>query len=322
MTNRSRLINAIVAGVVMVMGAVSCEKAIDFKGEESAPYVVVTSQPEAGEPVTVRLTRSRFFLSGRQFGAIGNASVTLMAAGNSYVGTFNGKDYTFGYTAVEGDTLQLTVKMQNGGEDTVVKAGTKVPYKPQLATGNRIGKKIKFTLKDRAGESNYYRMRLMQVDTTIMAEGDYRPVKDGEEPDYDTIVDTVWAIFACNDAALTNATSLDINIDGDAQSYSELYFTDVVFDGQNYEIAIESDGSDYYPYRKRIISSYYVVIESMSRDAYYYELSLSNQDEEFFMTEPVQVQCNIDGGIGIFAAKATAIVYVGRDETEYQEWEE
>jgi hypothetical protein len=72
----------------------SCEKVIDFDGEETEPIMVMISFPDSGSPWKVRLTESRFFLSNDTIATIKNADVTTEVNGrptNSLV-TITGKD--------------------------------------------------------------------------------------------------------------------------------------------------------------------------------------------------------------------------------------
>ena len=111
---------------------VSCEKQIDFRGDEQSPMVVVVSEPQPDTNLAVRLTYSRFFLSGGNFRVISNADVKVTVNGTTYTGVFNDSVYIFPYSPAEGDSINLTVRMQNGGEDTVVKAATRMPFRPSV----------------------------------------------------------------------------------------------------------------------------------------------------------------------------------------------
>ena len=289
--------------------AASCEKAIDFRGDEQKPMVVVSADAEPDTTLAVRLTYSRFFLSGGRFKVIGNADVRLSANGTSYTGVFNDSAYVFPYTVSEGDTLTLSVHLQNGGDDTVVTSSTRVPYRPSVTIGESLGNTFRLTLNDRAGEHNYYRMRITLIDTNFWAydiEGNL--VDDNETvATRDTLVDSIQAMFSCSDAAVTTNMSSTVNIDGE-DTFDQLLFTDELFDGQSHDIVIKCDDYiDYYEKRPKSANSTYIIcVESLSRDRYMYELSRYKQDYgDMLMTEPVQVQCNIAGGIGIFGAKAT-----------------
>lgn len=302
---------------------VSCEKQIDFRGDEQSPMVVVVSEPEPDNPLAVRLTYSRFFLSGGSFKVIGNADVKVTVNGTTYTGVFNDSVYLFPYSPVEGDSINLTVRMQNGGDDTVVKAATRMPFRPSVTVRENSADTYRFVLNDRPGEKNYYSMHLATIDSMVNyydSNGNF--VYDPDDPSVvfsDTIVDTVWRAFGCSDAALTSDVTSSINLGGDGYyDYYQLYFTDELFDGQNRDITVKCEANTpYSTYKgrkagKSISFRVLLYIEALSKEAYLYELSrFKQQEDDIFMTEPVQVQCNIDGGLGIFGAKASRIVSLG-----------
>ena len=312
----------LIAAILLLAG---CEKQIDFRGEESSPVVVLMSKPEVDSAVAVRLTYSRFFLSAsNSFRVISNADVRLSANGTEYVGLFDGENYTFGYTAHEGDNLSLAVRMRNGGEDTLVTATTKVPYKAGVNVVSFENRDLRFKLSDRSGERNYYRVSVKKVDTTFSVS-----VYNEETHEYDKvdtlIVSEEGAYFTCKDVVLTEnltETELDVDLGGSDTYYRELLFTDETFDGREYEVKLGSlDGDVYYwekgGYGEESVTYYYLEVESLTRDEYLYILSIMKQNSsDFFMTEPVQVQCNVENGIGLFAAKARTEVYVGKIEDD------
>lgn len=295
--------------------AASCEKAIDFRGEEQLPRVVVRSEPEADTNVAVRITYSRFFLAGGSFKVIKNADVRLSVNGTQYTGFFNDSVYVFSYSAQEGDSLQLSVRMQNGGEDTVVTAGTRVPFRPRVQAKEAIGNICHFVLNDRRSERNYYRLHLLAINTAYNyfdADSNYVFSGDSTAVGCDTIVKTWLPLFECPDAALTSNVTSTITIGGE-ETYEWLLFSDELFDGQSKDITLKLSDYDsfYWDDDESYSLTFILVLESLSREAYFYELSRYKQNsEDFFMTEPVQIQGNITGGIGIFGAKATTEVEV------------
>ena len=291
--------------------ALSCEKTIDFSGEEQIPMVVITSEPEPDTPLAVRATYSRFFLSGAQFKPVTGATVSIVAGGSTYNATFDGTHYVAPYSVQQGDSLRLTLTIPQS--DTVVTAATRVPFRPQASVIESSQGNLRFALADRGGERNYYRISLQLIDTIINgydSTGAYVEPTSDSALRYDTIVDVSNLWFSCSDATLTSeATSISMSIDDD-EMYNSLFFTDELFDGQTRNITIKTNNYEIEEYEKKGYntggSHYVVTIEALSREAYLYELSLDKQSEEdFFLTEPVQIQCNISGGLGIFGAKAS-----------------
>ncbi len=301
--------------IVGLWASVSCEKAVDFRGEEQSPVIVVTSVPEPDTTISLRVTYSRFFLAGGDFRPVAHATVSVAANGNSYAGVYNGSRYNVPYTVQQGDSLSLVLRIPQS--DTVLTASTRVPFRPQAVSKGVSGRNLRFSLSDRPGERNYYRVSLLAVDTMIHyydSNGHYVLPDDAGAVGCDTVVDTTNIYFSCSDAALTSdASSLNISLDGD-EIFWQLYFTDELFDAQTREINLVAEENIQYDYEYEkdgsgIIRYYLLRVESLSREAYLYEISRSKQDDgDFFLTEPVQVQCNIVGGIGIFAAKSVTVL--------------
>lgn len=304
MTHRKSHNLALIISIAVAISTVSCEKSIDFDGDEQTPQVVVSAEPEADSTVSLRLTYSRFFLSGTRFRTIDNATVTIDVNGYSHIGTYADGVYDFDYIATEGDSLALRIVLG----DTIVSASTVVPHRPQIIAKESSGENIRFSLIDRSSEGNYYRMQLFAYDTIYTSLYGYDHYGNPIGPDgqlstavIDTTVDLYQTWFNCNDALLTDNTStMSTDIYGDEESYYSLFFTDELFNGQEHEISIHKST---YEESNRL---YIIEITAMPRETYLYELSLQRQgSEDFFLTEPVQIQCNIDGGLGIFGAKAT-----------------
>ena len=83
-----------------------------------------------------------------------------------------------------------------------------------------------------------------------------------------------------------------------------LFFTDANINGRGHEVALSTEL--YYNDREL-----YLEITSYSRDRYLYEITADQYTDDPFeslIAEPVQVHTNIDGGIGIFAARTRTLV--------------
>lgn len=287
-----KILPLLVAFAALLSG---CEKELEMEYIDSDPKVVVMSTVEAGVPVALQLTYSRFFLSTAPFRAIDNATVTLTVNGNApaLAATAEGNKYTVAYAPAEGDKLDLRVQVP--GHDDVT-ASTVVPRRA-VVTGMRVQAvanadeesyfsdySLRFTLDDPAGERNYYRFQVIQ----ICSSGTYR--------------DTMYSSFSCNDYTLNNevgvSTALD-EVDGGAR-YSHLMFTDEVIDGMGHETELTVGCA---PDAIKLI----LVVTTYSRDRYLYEVTEQMYEDDPYATlfsEPVQIHTNINGGIGIFGASA------------------
>ena len=114
---------------VAALAFASCEKEIEFTGDETSPYIMLYSEPADGLPWVVRITQSRFFLSNDTIRAISDAQIEATVNGQplnttiQYLG--NGR-YDLGYTPRCGDTLSVRVNV--AGLPTIT-SGCRIPHK-------------------------------------------------------------------------------------------------------------------------------------------------------------------------------------------------
>ena len=320
--------NKIYLMLVAALLVAGCEKEIPLDTEGIEPKVVVTGNVVAGKALDVHLTYSRLIFGWHDpgedytFDVINNATVSLVANGVAMGGTLRDSGYyEFGYVPQTGDTLELKVSVP--GYDDLA-ASTIIPHKPVL-TDMRTSQRntsdaevqidVRFKLIDPGTEANYYKMRVYMYDTVVYQYTDYNgdTVTEvyGDEP--------LQMSFSCNDAAISPMGIDDISIDEDVTYYT-LFFTDNAINGENHEIHLSFlQWNGGYWEKESITSRKYVEVElvGMTRDRFLYEQSINAAGEDDglgFFQEPVQVHCNIDGGIGIFAGTS-----IGRLKAEVAE---
>lgn len=301
----------------------SCEKIVEFNGTQEEPKLVLNSLAQTDSSLTVHLSLSRFFLSNASFPDVNDATVLLYVNGTEM--TPYSKDakghYGFLYKGTPGDSLTVVAKTAEGKE---VKAGTRVPQRPVISdvvvypdryTETDIDgswtfdvNTVRFKLKDRPNERNYYRLTVHYVDTIIQQ---YR------YSDPEIIYEDRDQFFYCSDIALIGSTDVGDFVNGSADFYDKvLYFTDDLIDGRNYEIVIHLDRynnvGDYYT---DIISNphYRITLESLTEEYYRYRQAVISQDNSEglnFFVEPTTIPTNVEGGLGIFAASSTSIQWI------------
>lgn len=315
MAMRNKIYMMLVAALLVA----GCEKEIPLDADGIEPKVVVNGTVEEGSPLNVRLTYSRLIFGWHDadedytFDVINNATMAVKVNGTEYSGTLapDSGDYQFAYIPQEGDKIDLTVKVP-GHEDLT--ASTVVPRKPVLSdmrasqrnTGDQeVQIDVRFKLTDPASETNYYRMRVYMYDTVVYRYADYNG---------DTVTEVYGGeplriSFSCNDAAISPMGINDISIDEDV-TYGTLFFTDNALNGETHEIHmnfLQWNGG--YWEKDDVTTHKYVEVEivGMTRDRFLYEQSIDaagQEDDLGLFQEPVQVHCNIEGGIGIFAGTA------------------
>ncbi len=290
----------ITAAIVLMAG---CMKPIDIDIQQIEPKVVVNADVMADSAVAVRLTLSRFFLADGDFRQIDNATVSLAVNNNSPLSPSAqiGGNYSFSYVPTAGDTLTLRVSAPGHGE---VKAQTVVPM-PASVSGFKVTKmsdddyeqklQVRFTLNDDGSRDDYYFIRLWQVrygiDTIRI---------DPENYVVDTLHFEDHLFFDCSDYDIVDQTNALALIEDDDRPYGELLFDDATINGQSHEVILNTAVYSYsYP-----DSDIRLEVITLSRDRYLYEKSVEAGDDDFeIFSEPVQIHCNVDGGIGLFSAR-------------------
>lgn len=305
----------------------SCEKVVDFNPGEVEPYVVVVSKPVSDSLVSVYVGYSRFFLDNREFNGVDNATVTITSGGNTAVGTYDprcfyyddyyyyGMDTTFygGYKFTvcphPGDTMRLSASVP--GHDNTVTATTVVPPQPQVEIVDYV---IDTLDEDPYGSSFYYRLRF-RINCNSNREFFKVKLFCGEMKQIQN--DTVWVwdttqmnsqYFSVSDPIVNNA-SIEGALDGDDGGFDgrEMFFSTERFTGGSHEFTMEFEYYNYFieqTHINRLGMPVVIEVQSMSEEIYRYEITSTGytSDLDNLFAEPVQVYCNIKGGIGIFGA--------------------
>lgn len=309
----------------------SCEKVVDFNPGEVEPYVVVVSKPVSDSLVSVYVGYSRFFLDNREFNGVDNATVTITSGGNTAVGTYDPKcfiqsdyydeyygyygdttyygGYSFTLRPNPGDTMRLSAAVP--GYDNTVTATTVVPPQPQVEIVDYV---IDTLDEDPYGSSCYYRLRF-KINCNSNREFFKVKLFCGEMKQIQN--DTVWVwdttqmnsqYFSVSDPIVNNA-SIEGALDGDDGGFDgrEMYFSTERFTGGSHEFTMEFEHYNYFieqTHINRLEMPVVIEVQSMSEEIYRYEITSTGytSDLDDLFAEPVQVYCNIKGGIGIFGA--------------------
>ena len=315
--------------IVLLLAVVmsSCEKVVDFDPGDVSPYVVVVSKPVSDSLVSVYVGYSRFFLDNREFKGVDNATVTITSGSNTSVGTYDprcfyyddyyyyGMDTTFygGYKFTvcphPGDTMRLSASVP--GYDKNVTATTVVPPQPQIEIVDYV---IDTLDEDPYGSSFYYRLRFRinsngnkEFFNVKMFFGGMKQTQDDTVWVWDT-TQMISEYFSVSDPIVNNA-SLEGALDGDDGSFYGriMYFSSERFSGGAHEFTME------FQYYNGFIDQTHInglempvvlEVQSMSEEMYRYDITSTGytSDLDDLFSEPVQVYCNIKGGIGIFGA--------------------
>ncbi|MBQ6956134.1 MAG: DUF4249 domain-containing protein [Bacteroidales bacterium] len=294
----------------------SCEKVIDFDPGETTPYVVMKSRPTNDSLVSVYLSRSTFFLEddyydyGSYAGSIPyitDASVRLYVGSEYYDGTLlqdgDRKYYQFNIRPKVGDSLHVEATVP--GYDVKVTAGTRIPSMPvveivdyeveQDEYGSSPRFRLRFKIKSGSGRE-YYSLSLdRSTQKTQMDSVTWIWDTAGQQ--------RVQCYFMTDDAIFSN-TDIGTVIDGDDGSLygTEMSCSNELFSNGEHLFVVEF-GMDMHSYVGDDVSDMpvWLAVRSLSPELYKYNQTMQAQAEsEELLAEPVQVICNVSGGIGVF----------------------
>jgi len=294
--------------IALILLLSSCTKQIEFDGEETDPMPVMVSYVEADSAFSVKMSLSRFFLSGGDFKYVNDASLRAEVNGVASGMTFRrvGEGYYLSDGALHaGDTMTLHVSVPGHGDVT---AGCRMPEVPVVTDIKATPKysidseyweeydyryppytytdvDFSFVLHEPAGRDNYYMIRAFAVDSAT-GQRDKLVLQVDDDVIYDVEV---------------SDDIIDLGSGVDYSSGWEVLFSDDRIGGQRHTIkgtvqsvALPATGT--------------VVLQicSVSRDTYLYLATLKAQQYSgggiTFIEEPVQIHTNVEGGIGILGA--------------------
>lgn len=309
--------------LVLLGGLFSCENEIPFDGTETKPMLTLNCFLITDSAVTASLSSSRFFLDNSNvFKPVTNATVLLWVNGQPEDTLENRLDgsYVSTYRPVAGDKIRITasapgfekvsaeedIRPQNSlfEVDTLTEINKVTPisyevYNPetqqyemkQVGTIYDYLHRFKIRFRDPKGTENFY--RLIAKVTTLYSSG-YS--SENYLSDFDDIV------FG------SDRGNMDGAFDEESSEYNYYnIFSDELIDGKDYYLKFEFKQGIYKFTEPGLndISKRYITIDlqPISKSYYRFLKSLQALDQaDEFMSEPVQVYTNVNGGVGIVGA--------------------
>ncbi len=300
-------ISLTVSSVLLLSLFCSCEKVLDIGTLSEERFITVNALPCADSQMFVNITYSRFFLDNSDFETVDDVYVVLYSNGVEMISTQQDcANHFFDYTVKEGDSISLLITIAGRNDIT---GSSHVPFFPDMSvpltevdtTQPFTMGDINFTLNDRAGESNYYRIYVDERDSGSRW--------NRYEERWDTIDTTVHPFFVCLNSEITSSA---VNVtEGFMNYYNSLLFSDSLIEGLNYDIKVSltflRDTSEH-----PLLRQYRIVVESLSPEAFKYFRDITSMGGiESFFAEPSAIFNNLSGGaIGIVAGIARREVYV------------
>ena len=298
----------------------SCEKIVEFDPGEVEPHVVMISRPVTDSLVSVHMSYSRFFLDGHTPSAVSNAQINMTVNGVPVSVSNEGDgEYLLNVRPQPGDSLDIKATVP--GYDRTLHASTVVPPRPVIqlvdyfidTTSNydygMVYYRLRFKVID-PSHNSYYGIGLDAADVGMHFY---------DSTNYYTHYDSVWwdttnwvsQWFTIDDPIVNNSSDADdlFDFSGDTYGDETLFSTDGFTNGEHM-FTIDFETYQSYSgmmlnYRKRPVR---LVLRRLSPELYRYTVTavtVSTFNQLF--SEPVQIICNVDGGIGIFGASSCEV---------------
>ena len=313
----------------------SCEKEIEFKGEQTDPKLVINSLMEPGQPVKANISKSFFFLDNQANTTAPDDLVASLYVNGNLLGEMTlhydtvvsydiwdpndpnlgrvQKVYSYDYCPAAGDIIKITASA-NGFDD--VEAETS-PLPNTLLCAVTDSKIKDWT----SGYSPWYNEFENEEDTVFYiycnleltieitdpnpGQTDFFRIRANRGSQYDDGVNYISYYAEYSDPIFSSAMVGDNEyVDfSDLDTRPEGVFTDVLFDGKSYQLKMPFNVS----IRKNEDANLDffrigITLEHLSKEYYNYLNTCDQGDVSMQLyAEPIQTYSNVKGGYGIVA---------------------
>ena len=321
--------------IVTAVLLTSCEKEIEFNGEQTDPKLVINSLMEPGQPVKASISKSFFFLDNHANTTAPDDLVATLYVNGNIIGEMTPhndtvvsydiwdpndpnlghirKVYTYDYCPAVGDIIKITASAN--GFDAVEAETSPLPNALLCAvTDSKI--------KDWTSEySPWYNEFEHEEDTVLYiycdleltieitdpkpGQTDFFRIHANRGSQYDDGVNYISYYAEYNDPIFSSA----IVGDNEYVDFSDLdlrpegVFTDVLFDGKSYQLKMpfnisirKNEDANLDFFRVNI------TLEHLSKEYYNYLNTCDQGDLSMQLyAEPIQTYSNVKGGYGIVA---------------------
>lgn len=317
----------IALSLLATLALIGCETTVEFKGEYMESQLVLYSIVSPEEPVIVHLSNSVFILdqatSTKQTGAEVelyvngefverlkeydyDETITTVVGDYVYTETINHHYYASEHTCSSGDKVEI--RARHNSFEGEAKGTTTIPQKaqtgPLLATINppeensySITGNVYCPISDPAGVANYYWLR-----------GCVRLLRESGDKENKYYYDN-WLGYD-DEIVFTGIDTNDMfeDILGSSSHIGEdVVFDDSLIDGaEEYPLTmtygfLEEDATVEDP---RFRVECWQIDENLFK--YFRSVELASSDG--FLTEPVQVHSNIEGGVGLVGSRSESVL--------------
>ena len=322
----------------------SCEKEIEFKGEQTDPKLVINSLMEPGKPVKANISKSYFFLDNQANTTAPDDLVASLYVNGNLLGEMtlhydtvvsydiwdpNNPDlgrvqkvYTYDYCPAVGDIIKITASAN--GFDDVEATTSPLPKAVEAQVHTKV------TQWDAWYQHEYnYETYEMEEDSTLWIWVNLDLTVDITDPNpglsdcFKIYVEnrkvdmysknSIRSYFEYDDPVFGSALPDNEYIDfDDLETQPQGVFTDVLFDGRTYQLEFKmriemSVDEEYDPDFFQLP----IRLEHLSKEYYYYLNTCDQGDVSMQLyAEPIQTYTNVTNGFGIVAGRAVDTLWL------------
>ena len=313
-----------VLAALAVLFSAGCEKIIEFNGEVTKPLLTISSYAEVGNPLTVYVASSIFFLSDQKNGAAFTdgldtlrGSVRCFVNGAKEPRTLQrlpeGDHASFcyqdpGYAPQPGDHIRLEAEFP-GFEP--VWAETDVPLMPSFEVLSAKWNKV--SLGGLSGlfddeETEYDELEITLAVTDDASYDKYYFLEPVSFVALEWMPEGYWTkyAFSSNDVIFRELNGGDFgSLPNDSARY---YFSDALIKGRRHTFTITTD----LILDRENISYFGVIAATVNESLYWYDLSFHKVQGGLagILEEGMTLYSNVHGGYGVFGASAPVLLDV------------
>ena len=336
-----------IIAIITTILLTSCEKEIEFKGEQTDPKLVINSIVEPGQPIKARISKSVFFLDNEQNTEAPDDLVATLYVNGNRIGEMRSQTdtvwatndhwsledeysvweiYALPYCPAVGDEVKITASA-NGFDDVEGSTGA-LPDLPNCQIKDiRLIDTESWPVSSDMGDTTWqyydkYELTLEITDTHPGQTDFYKLSIDRSYhffEDYDHYQYHSMAYIEEYDDPIFGTVSLgDLDLIDYQMSDPNGTFTDQFFDGRSYAIKLPIGFS--YPKFDGLVPEgcrVAIYMEHITKDYYNY-LNTCNQGDEVdqFFAEPIQTHTNVNGGYGIVGGRTMDTLWFALPQEE------
>ena len=323
--------------IVTAILLTSCEKEIEFNGEQTDPKLVINSLVKPGQPIKASIGKSCFFLDNERDHSMPEGTVAQLYVNDNFVGnmdlvtdsievvfnTYNGdsigylleKHFQSDYRPQEGDVVKITASAPGFADVEATTSPLPNAVEAQLdmeVTG--FQESYGWTGED----SMLYISATVNLTITIIdpnpgQSDDFKIYIEQFKSDPDSRSHIYW--FAKYDDPIFGSAlpDNDFIVISDLETRPEGVFSDVLFDGRSYHVKFtevyvemmvdEPLDPDFFRLPVRV--------EHLSKEYYNYLFTCDQGDVAMqIWAEPIQTYSNVTNGYGLVAGTAVNTLWL------------